>query len=204
MSDSPVKSMVMAALVLGAAGYYFSLDDEAKTSGAQMVLSLMGKSTAKDANGNIVVLQPDPVTGELRVPAAPEPEPAVAPQPQSASVVSLPRTNGQFFTQARVNSGSVRFLVDTGASSVALTLDDARRAGIDPRALRYDVPVHTANGRTMAAAVTLKDVQIGGIRVRNVEGLVLNEGLHISLLGMTFLGQLQKVEATSTQMIMRL
>ena len=204
MSDSPVKSMVMAALILGAAGYYFSMDDDAKTSGAQIVLSLLGKTTMKDADGNIVVLEPDPDTGELRIPDQPKPKATTVMTPQSASVVSLPRVNGQFFTQARVNSGSVRFLVDTGASSVALTLDDARRAGIDPRALRYDVPVHTANGRTMAAAVTLKDVQIGGIRVRNVEGLVLNEGLHISLLGMTFLGQLQKVEATSTQMIMRL
>lgn len=125
-------------------------------------------------------------------------------QRQSASVVSIPRSNGQFFTQGRVNSGSVRFLVDTGASTVALTLDDARRAGVNVQSLSYSTPVDTANGRTMAAAVTLKEIRIGGIRVQNVRALILKEGLHISLLGMTFLGELQKVEATPSQLLLRL
>lgn len=125
-------------------------------------------------------------------------------KPKSASVVSIPRTSGQFFTQGRVNSGTVRFLVDTGASSVALTLNDARRAGVNVQTLNYTTPVDTANGRTMAATVTLKEIRIGGIRVRNVRALVLKEGLHISLLGMTFLGELQKVEATPSQLILRL
>lgn len=130
-------------------------------------------------------------------------EPPKIHQPTSASVVSIPRTNGQFYTQARVNSGSVKFLIDTGASVVALTLEDARRAGINVRSLIYDRPVDTANGRTMAAAVTLKHLQIGGVRVQNVSAVVLPEGLHVSLLGMSFLGQLQKVEATPNQLILR-
>jgi len=121
----------------------------------------------------------------------------------SGSVVSIPRTNGQFFAQGRVNSGSVRFLVDTGASTVALTLDDARRAGVDIRRLVYDRPVSTANGRAMAAEVMLKDVRIGGVRVTNVRALVMADGLHISLLGMTYLGQLQKVEVMPNQLILR-
>ena len=119
------------------------------------------------------------------------------------SVVSIPRTNGQFFTQGRVNSGSVRFLIDTGASTVALTLEDARRAGVDINRLVYNRAVDTANGRALAADVTLKDVRIGGVRVTNVQALVLAEGLHVSLLGMTFLGELQKVEVMPNQMILR-
>lgn len=119
------------------------------------------------------------------------------------SVVSIPRTRGQFFTQGRVNSGSVQFLIDTGASTVALTVADARKAGIDVNRLSFDVPVDTANGRTMAADVTLRDVHIGGVRVTNVRALVLPDGLHISLLGMTFLGELQKVEVLPNQLILR-
>lgn len=124
--------------------------------------------------------------------------------PRSASTVTIPRSNGQFFTQGRVNTGSVRFLVDTGASTVALTLNDAKKSGINIHKLDYSTPVDTANGRTMAAAVTLKELRIGGIRVRNVRALVLKDGLHISLLGMTFLGELQKVEATPTRLTLTL
>lgn len=127
----------------------------------------------------------------------------VTPKPQSASVVSIPRSNGQFFTQARVNRGSVRFLVDTGASAVALTIDDARRAGIDTRKLSFDRPVDTANGRTYAASVKIDEIRIGGIVVRDVQTLIVKDGLHISLLGMTFLGELQRVEATPSQLILR-
>ena len=119
------------------------------------------------------------------------------------SVVSIPRTNGPFFTQGRVNSGSVRFLVDTGASTVALTLEDARKSGVKINTLVYNIPVDTANGRVMAANTMLKEVRIGGVRVTNVRALVISEGLHISLLGMTFLGELQKVEVMPNQLILR-
>jgi aspartyl protease family protein len=129
--------------------------------------------------------------------------PVQAPPRNTGTVVTIPRSGGQFYTQARVNSGSVKFLVDTGASTVALTLEDARKSGIRTHQLSYDVPVDTANGRTMAARVSLKNVAIGGVRVSNVEGLVIEEGLHVSLLGMTFLGELQKVEVFPERMILR-
>lgn len=119
------------------------------------------------------------------------------------SVISIPRTNGQFFTQGRVNSGSVHFLIDTGASTVALTPEDAQKAGIHLRDLVFDRPVDTANGRTMGASVKLRDVSLGGVRVTNVEAIVLKEGLSVSLLGMTFLGKLQKVEVMPNQMVLR-
>mgnify|MGYP002021054096 CR=1 FL=1 len=71
------------------------------------------------------------------------------------------------------------------------------------RDLIFDRPVDTANGRTMGASVMLRDVSLGGVRVTNVEAIVLREGLTISLLGMTFLGQLQKVEVMPNQMVLR-
>lgn len=134
---------------------------------------------------------------------AEEIKPRKDPVLSQGSVVSIPRTNGQFFAQGRVNTGSVRFLIDTGASTVALTLEDARRSGVDVNRLVYDRAVETANGRAMAAEVMLKEVRIGGVRVTNVRALVLSEGLHISLLGMTYLGELQKVEVMPNQLILR-
>lgn len=125
---------------------------------------------------------------------------------QSASVVSIPKNprDGQFWTMGRVNSGHVRFLVDTGASTVALTANDARKAGINLNTLKYNVPVSTAGGTNYAAYVKLDRVALGGITLRDIDALVIREGLGVSLLGMTFLGELQKVEATPNAMILRL
>jgi len=125
---------------------------------------------------------------------------------KSGTVVSIPKSksDGQFWTDARVNSGYVKFLVDTGASAVALTLDDAKKSGIRTHDLEYDVPVSTAGGTNMAAYVELKSISVGAITIRNVDALIIPEGLNTSLLGMTYLGELQKVEATPNALLLRL
>jgi len=127
-------------------------------------------------------------------------------QVNQGSVVSIPKNHrdGQFWADATVNSGYVRFLVDTGASAVALTTEDAQKAGIRLHELTYDVPIRTAGGRNMAARVNLKSIAVGSITLRNVEALIIPEGLETSLLGMTYLGQLQKVEATPSALLLRL
>ena len=102
-----------------------------------------------------------------------------------------------------MNSGYVDFLVDTGASAVALTESDARKAGLRPSDLHYNVPISTAGGRNYAARVTLDQVSLGGIMLRDVEALVVKEGLEVSLLGMTWLGQLQEVKATPSALLLR-
>jgi len=131
------------------------------------------------------------------------------PPPQksfSGSVVSIPKNkqDGQYWADARVNSGYVKFLVDTGASSVALTLTDAKKAGIRTRDLTYNVPISTAGGRNYAAAVKINSIAVGGISLKNINALIVKDGLHVSLLGMSYLGKLQKVEATPSSLILRL
>lgn len=123
----------------------------------------------------------------------------------SASALSIPKDarSGQYHYKGRVNSGYVDFLVDTGASAVALTLADARKAGIRDRDLSYNVPISTAGGRNYAARVTLDQVALGGIILRDVEALIVKEGLETSLLGMTWLGQLQEVKATPNALLLR-
>lgn len=119
--------------------------------------------------------------------------------------VSIPKSlrDGQFWTEARVNNRVVKFLVDTGAGSVALTPKDAKVAGIKLNQLDYDVIIRTANGEGRAARVFLKSVKVGSIRVKNVEALVVEKGLSTSLLGMTFLGEIKKIEVTSDAMLLR-
>jgi aspartyl protease family protein len=99
--------------------------------------------------------------------------------------------NGHFIVTAEINGRSVKVLVDTGASAVALSYEDAQDVGLRPGSLEFDVPVSTANGVTKAASVMLDKVEIDGVKVSDVNGLVLPQGaMRGTLLGMSFLSKL--------------
>ena len=110
--------------------------------------------------------------------------------------------DGHFWAQASVDGKAVRFLVDTGATAVSLSMADAQRLGIDTSKLNYDYNVITADGRTRAASVKLASVAIAGARVRDVDALVIEKGLENSLLGMSYLGRLSRFEATPNSPIL--
>lgn len=112
-------------------------------------------------------------------------------------------SDGHYWAEALVNGRRVRFLVDTGATAVALTAEDAERLGIHPADLDYSSEVTTANGQAHAAQVTLASVSVAGARVSDVQALVIDKGLPTSLLGMTYLGRLSRFEATQTALILR-
>ena len=97
-------------------------------------------------------------------------------------------TRGHFITQGSINGGSVRLLVDTGATLVAIPARDASRLGIDFKKGDAGV-VQTAAGPTPAYRVRLDVVQVGDITIHQVDGVVLAEGLEIVLLGMSFLNR---------------
>lgn len=98
---------------------------------------------------------------------------------------------GHFVTAADINGAEITVLVDTGATMVALSYEDAGNAGLRPGSLDYNVPVATANGVTHAARVKIDRISIDGINVDDVEGMVLPEGaLNGTLLGMSFLSRL--------------
>jgi aspartyl protease family protein len=102
---------------------------------------------------------------------------------------------GHFVATAKVKGKSVEMIVDTGASTVVLRHEDAKKLGINLRSLRYTVPVQTANGSSYAARVDLEAVSIGKVTLRGVEALVAKPGsLHQSLLGMSFLSRLRSYE----------
>jgi aspartyl protease family protein len=112
--------------------------------------------------------------------------------------------NGHFVTKADINNRSVHVLVDTGASTVALSYEDADRVGLKPGSLKYDVEVSTANGIVKAARVTLREVELGSVRVDNVSGMVLPRGaLQGTLLGMSFLSRLRSFSVENGQLILK-
>ena len=110
------------------------------------------------------------------------------------SVTELkPDERGHYVADAEINNVTVKVIVDTGATAVALSFQDAGDAGLRPNSLTYDVPVNTANGLVKAAKVTLRRVEVDGVEVRDVEGLVLPDGVMTgTLLGMSYLSRLRE------------
>ncbi len=106
--------------------------------------------------------------------------------------MTLRCSNGHFFTQASVDGRRLDFMVDTGASTIALRESDAARLGIHPSERDYKHSVSTANGMVRAAFTELNRVDVGGVTVRNVAALILPDAaLGQNLLGMTFLSKLR-------------
>ena len=121
--------------------------------------------------------------------AAPQP---ASPPSGSRSVVLKRGNGGHFWTEARVDGRRIEFVVDTGATAIALRESDAARLGFRPSEREYSVKVSTANGMSRAAPVVLKRVEIGDIVVRDVPALIHpDNGLGVNLLGMTFLSRVR-------------
>jgi aspartyl protease family protein len=108
------------------------------------------------------------------------------------NVVSIGKSdNGHFEVNAEVNGATLRFLVDTGATSIALSAEDAAAIGIDMAGLTYVIPISTANGEALAAAAMIDEITIGTIIRRNLRAVVAKEGaMDGSLLGMEYLNSL--------------
>ena len=111
--------------------------------------------------------------------------------------------NGHFYTHAKVNDSElIHFIVDTGASVVALTVDDARRLGIDVDPSEFTVIGEGASGLVRGKDVMLKSVEVDGKRVENVRGVVL-EGSRLSLLGQAYLTRMGEVEMSGDYMVLK-
>lgn len=109
---------------------------------------------------------------------------------------------GQYQTEVRIDGFTVPMLVDTGATLVHLTANDARRIGLFFTEADYKHKATTANGVILVAMTTLHEVQLGSIRLHDVKALVGRDN-GLSLLGMSFLGRLSKVEAANGHLTLR-
>lgn len=112
--------------------------------------------------------------------------------------------NGHFNTEAEINGRPVEVMIDTGATMVALSYEDAERAGLYINTSDYTAAVSTANGVARVAPVTLDRVTIGDITVRDVPAAVAEPGrLRTSLLGMTFLNKLTRFDMRSGVLVLQ-
>jgi aspartyl protease family protein len=112
------------------------------------------------------------------------------PSDERAQTILAAGPGGHFFGEGAVNGIPIRFLVDTGASTVALPAAEADRLGIDYRKGARAV-ASTANGAVAAYRVNLERVRLGGIELRSVEAIVIERGLDTPLLGMSFLNRVE-------------
>jgi aspartyl protease family protein len=111
-------------------------------------------------------------------------------------------SNGHFYAHAKVNGELVRFVVDTGASTVALTVADAERLGIPINPATFEVVGEGASGLVRGERVMLESVDIDGKRVDNVRAVVL-EGSRLSLLGQSYLSRMGEVQMKGDYMVLR-
>ena len=113
---------------------------------------------------------------------------------EPASVSFDPAPNGHYYISALINGRSVDFIADTGASSIFLTQNDARRVGLNVENLNYNKIYNTANGQVKAAATTIPAFKVGPIELSNVEVSVSSVADGQSLLGMSFFHQLNSYD----------
>ncbi len=139
------------------------------------------------------------------------PKPAVnvaslqdAPSNAGSRSVSIPRDpRGHFLTDARIDGQRIVFMVDTGASVIAMNETSAARIGVRPSRGDYTAKVSTANGTVKAARMQLPMVELGGLIVRDVDAMVLpDEALSENLLGLSFLSKLKRFEYANGKMVL--
>ena len=118
--------------------------------------------------------------------------------------VTIPRSaDGHYYLTALVNGEAIRFVVDTGASDMVLTRQDAERAGLSPDTLNYLGRATTANGEVRTAYVRLSEVQLGEVRDFDVPAVVNDGEMPQSLLGMGYLQRWGRIEIANNELILK-
>jgi len=111
--------------------------------------------------------------------------------------------NGHFYARAYINGRAIAVMVDTGATQIALTYEDAERLGIRPHSSDFTQRTRTANGFGRAAPITLDSVRIGDVEVEDLSGSIAEEGkLHVTLLGMEFIRKLRRFELRGRELVL--
>lgn len=119
------------------------------------------------------------------------------------TIVVPQRGDGHFHLTLDVNGTPVGFIVDTGASQVVLSRQDASRIGLDPANLTYSGAASTANGVVRTAPVVLDQVTLEGISDRDVRAVVNEGAMQTSLLGMTYLGRYDRIEIRNGELVLQ-
>jgi aspartyl protease family protein len=147
------------------------------------------KMTMEPASANVVAAKAVPVE---------------TPSQSGGRSLSVARdARGHFATEGRIDGQRIGFMIDTGASVVALNESSAARFGLRPAPAQYTSVVTTANGTIKAARTRLAMIEVGGLVVRDVDAMVLpDQALSENLLGLSFLSKLKRFEYANGQMVL--
>ena len=154
--------------------------------------------------GTVMAQMADRMTPALAH-SAPRTVAAVAPMAQTGNrTLSIPHDGrGHFETEGRIDGQRIGFMVDTGASVIALNETSAARFGLRPSRGDYNATVATANGTIKAARTRIAMIDVGGLVVRDVEAMVLpDDALSENLLGLSFLSRLKRFEYANGMMVL--
>ncbi len=133
---------------------------------------------------------------------AAEINPSAAQLTKSGQIIINASQDGHFYVEARINSVNIHFMVDTGASDIAINLADAARIGLSTKSLIFNKPYQTANGVALGAGVTLEELEISNTKFTNISASVNGSNMGTSLLGMSFLKRLKKYEVYQDKLIL--
>ena len=122
------------------------------------------------------------------------------PHASAGTVVLAAGWEGHYFTDGDVAGKPLNFIVDTGASMVALSREQARSVGVDVDHLTYDRQIGTASGTVQGAAATLPRLRIGDIQLLDVSAIVIDNPGGVALLGQSFLSRIDKVSIEGDKM----
>ena len=137
------------------------------------------------------------------MPSRPAPAASPAAAPGGRSLTVRRDNRGHFNVEGRVDGRRMDFVVDTGATIIAIPEREAARLGIHPARRDYTAQIKTANGTVYAAPTRLAMVEVGGLTVRDVAAVVMpNEALSENLLGMSFLSRLRRFEFADGRLVL--
>ena len=182
MKQSDFIGLLIAAILLAGGVSFFIAPKLEKTAPAE-------QSAAPSETVNAATVNPADETCEVHVPAK--------------AATLRRKKDSHYWGLADVDGYPVDFMVDTGASVVVLTFEDAKRMRLEPETLDYKWNISTAGGQTKGASVLLESIRFGSVEIENVEAMILRDGLDQNLLGMSFLEQLYSYEFRGKQLIIR-
>ena len=169
------------------------------------MLAAMSKLVPLFVGGAVIVavFSPRAPSGPVAPVVAPVTTPT-QPTPINGGDFTLTRAaDGHFYTDAQVNGTIIRFLVDTGASSVALSKADAARIGLQFTDADFTAVGQGAGGALALKPVTLDRIIIGTTDASNVEGVIVNSDMKVSLLGQSWLKRVGTVEIKGDKMVLK-
>lgn len=191
MSSIEIGNLAYLVLLTSAVGFWFFVSNR----------ETLGKTLQQAVLWGLIILGMIAAVGlwdDIR--ATVRPTQAVF---SEAGRIEIPRgPDGHYRLTLDINETPITFIVDTGASDIVLSKQDARKVGFDPENLPYYGRAITANGEVRTAPVRLESVSLQGIRDRNVPARINGGALQQSLLGMAYLQRYEQITITGNRMIL--